>query len=85
MRSRTLDEIEAIVTRAWCTALSLDRLPSDANVFGLGADSMTAVLIAADLSERLGIDVTLTDLIDAPALTDFVAWVAGVAAQGHGE
>jgi acyl carrier protein len=72
----------AVVSRAWCQALNLDALPSDANFFLLGGDSLTAVMAAADIGEELGVEIGLADLLEAPAFGEFVERVRATAAAG---
>jgi acyl carrier protein len=71
-------DLTGIVAATWCEVLGLEALPREANFFAIGGDSLTAVIVAAELRERLGGEVSLSDLLDAPAFGDFVARVAEV-------
>lgn len=76
--------IEEIVGQAWCRALGLAELPADANLFSLGGDSLTATMIAAELGDRLGAEISLSDLLTAPGFGEFVALVAAWVADPEG-
>ena len=77
--------IDEVVADAWCAALGSQSLPPNANIFLMGGDSLTAVMVAADLAERLGVEITLSDLLDAPHFDEFVGRVAElVTAAGKG-
>ena len=82
MTAPSLSEIETHVIAACQAALFLDGLGPQDDLFDLGGDSLTTVLIVADIEERL--DVTLpADLfkrgdgrIDRVA-RDIQAWLTG--------
>jgi acyl carrier protein len=80
----SLQEVSQNVAAAWCGALNLGSLPPNANFFLLGGDSLIAVMIAADLGERLGAEVGLADLLEAPTFDEFVDRVALLVAAGTG-
>jgi acyl carrier protein len=77
-------EVEQVVAQAWRTALNLEVLPPNANVFNLGGDSLIAVMIASDIGEQLGAEVGLADLIEAPFFGDFVVRVAELVTATEG-
>lgn len=66
------DRVAALASQAWCSALGLDEVPEEANFFLLGGDSMTAVLVAAEVGSGLGIEIGLDDLLEAPTFEAFV-------------
>ena len=85
MTSVSPTRIGVVVADAWCAALGLQSLPHNANIFLIGGDSLTAVMIAAELAERLGVEISLSDLLEAPSLDEFVERVVEivtVAGQG---
>ncbi len=84
MTSTSVGDLSQIVADAWCAALGLDSLPPNANIFLIGGDSLTAVMIAAKLGGRLGAEIGLSDLIEAPAFDEFVARVARIVAAVDG-
>lgn len=67
--------VVAAVETAWRTGLQTDELDGDADFFALGGDSLAAMVVIADLQERLGIAATFADLLEAPTLDAFVARV----------
>ncbi|MGD0602370.1 MAG: phosphopantetheine-binding protein [Streptosporangiaceae bacterium] len=84
MKSLAPEAIKEAVAQAWCTALRLETLPPKANIFTLGGDSLIAVMIAADIGDRLGAEIGLTDLLEAPEFEDFAARVATILATLEG-
>jgi acyl carrier protein len=80
MTSASVDDLTGIVANAWCAALGLDALPPDANIFLIGGDSLVAATIATELGERLGVEIGIADLLDAPTFPAFVDRVAGIVA-----
>jgi len=84
MTSAGVDELEEVVAASWRDALGLESLPPDANLFAIGGDSMVAVVIAADLGQRLGVEVGLADLLDHPTLSAFTDRLRDVVAAGSG-
>jgi acyl carrier protein len=70
------EDVEQVAALAWCSALHLPELPPRANIFSLGGDSLIAVIVAAEISDRLGVEISLSDLLDAPMFDDFVDLVA---------
>jgi dihydroaeruginoic acid synthetase len=64
--------VAALASLAWCAALGLDEVPEDGNFFLLGGDSMTAVMVAAEVGSALGTEISLDDLLQAPSFAAFV-------------
>jgi acyl carrier protein len=84
MMSVSVEEIRQVVAAAWCAALRLESLPPNANIFLVGGDSLNAVLIAADLNERLGTEIGLSDFLDAPTFDEFIDRIAQFVAGNQG-
>lgn len=80
MMSVSVEELNQVVEAVWCAALGLDSLPPNANFFLIGGDSLSAVVIAAELNEWLGTEIGLSDLLDAPAFDHFVDHIAQIVA-----
>jgi amino acid adenylation domain-containing protein len=57
---------EAAAAEAFALVLGLARVGSDDDFFELGGDSLSAVELLANLSERLGAPLSVTDLLEAP-------------------
>jgi len=83
MKSVSAEDVSQVVAAAWCAALDLELLPPNANLFLIGGDSLTAVVIAAQLNERLGTEIGLSDLLDAPTFGEFVDRIAQVVAASQ--
>jgi acyl carrier protein len=84
MTSASVEELNELVATTWCAALGLDSLPPNANIFLMGGDSLVAVTIAAELGERLGVEIGLVDLLEAPTFPAFVDRVADIVAASRG-
>ncbi|GAA2356702.1 hypothetical protein Cme02nite_50080 [Catellatospora methionotrophica] len=67
------------VAAIWTSLLGVDATAPDADFFALGGHSLTAVRLIARLRERLGVEVPLRDLFEAPRLAGFVARVGQAA------
>lgn len=76
MNGVTKEDVEQVTAQAWCSALRVPELPPGANFFSLGGDSLIAVIIAAEIGDRLCVEISLSDLLDAPMFDDFAALVA---------
>lgn len=79
----SVDEIEPVLIRIWAEVLERDSvLPAD-DFFEISGDSLTAVLMCALVEERMGIQINLQDVLDAPQLaalaSRLVAKCGGVA------
>jgi aryl carrier-like protein len=83
MTSGPVQDLSQVVAATWCAALGLESLPPNANVFLIGGDSLRAVMIAAELNKRLGTEIGLSDLLDAPTFDEFVDRLAHIVAANH--
>ncbi|MGY4490645.1 amino acid adenylation domain-containing protein [Pseudomonas sp. TE3610] len=68
-----LDERQRQVAALWGEVLGQAPADVDAHFFALGGNSISAVQVMARLRERLGVDVALAELFEAPTLGAFVA------------
>jgi thioesterase domain-containing protein/acyl carrier protein len=59
-------EAQTAAAAAFALVLGLDRVGADDDFFDLGGDSLSAVELLASLSEKLGAELTVTDLLEAP-------------------
>lgn len=53
------------LSQLWRTHLKVQDIPDSANFFELGGYSMLAILVAKEMSERSGQEISLTDLLSA--------------------
>jgi acyl carrier protein len=59
---------EQAIAAVWSEVLGRARIGADDNFLDLGGDSMTAALLLDRTNERLGVELTLADLLAAPSL-----------------
>jgi acyl carrier protein len=59
---------EVTIAQVWREVLGRARVGADDNFLDLGGDSMTAALLLDLTNERLGVDLSLNDLLAAPSL-----------------
>jgi acyl carrier protein len=59
---------EEAVAAVWREVLGRSRIGADDNFLDLGGDSMTAALLLDQTNERLGVDLTLGEMLTAPSL-----------------
>ncbi|MEU7872359.1 amino acid adenylation domain-containing protein [Dactylosporangium sp. NPDC049140] len=62
------DAVTAAVTEIWCEALQRPHVGADEDLFDLGGHSLTITRIAARIRARLGVDLPLHVLWDAPTI-----------------
>lgn len=67
----TATEVE--LAAIWSEVLGRARVYADDSFLDLGGDSMTAVLLLDLTNERLGVDLPLDELLDAPSLSALAA------------
>lgn len=66
---------EATVAEIWGSILGLADIEPGENYFALGGDSLRALRMARRVTERFGVPVTLQDLVAAPTLGEFCAFL----------
>lgn len=65
------DDLEYIVEKAFAQALSLSGVPLQESFFTLGGDSLAAMGMLAQLESALSVQISLSDLFDAPSVVAF--------------
>ena len=68
-------ETERGLAAIWSELLGVERIGLQDNFFDLGGHSLMAIRVAAQVQERLGVDVPLRDFFDAPFVKDLAATV----------
>ncbi|MFK7829719.1 MAG: amino acid adenylation domain-containing protein [Congregibacter sp.] len=63
-------ELEQQICDVWCDILGLTHLGVRDNFFELGGHSLLAVRVIAHLRKRLGVDIALQSLFDAPTVAE---------------
>jgi amino acid adenylation domain-containing protein len=79
------NEAEATAGRAFAEVLGLDRVGVEDDFFELGGDSLSAVELLTCLSDGLGTELSVTDLLEAPTPAALAARArpAGAAPPGN--
>jgi amino acid adenylation domain-containing protein len=70
---RPLTPLERAILGIWAETLKIDHLRVDDNFFDLGGHSLTAIRLAARISEVFGIDLPLRVIFEAPTPAAFSA------------
>jgi aryl carrier-like protein len=65
-------DLLGLLVRLWQVTLDDPGLGPDDNFFLVGGHSVLALRMLADLRERTGADLSLTDLLDAPTPLELV-------------
>ena len=73
-------DTEAVLAEIVCEALGLERVSVIESVFDVGANSLSAARIVGRACERLGVDLNLRDLFDAPTIRELAARTGGLEA-----
>lgn len=68
---------EEAVAAVWREVLGRSRIGADDNFLDLGGDSMTAALLLDQTNERLGVDLTLGEMLTAPSLAAVAELIDG--------
>ncbi|MGG1943979.1 amino acid adenylation domain-containing protein [Trinickia sp. NRRL B-1857] len=73
--------IETALAQIWCEVLGTHRIGRDDEFFAVGGHSLKAVAVAARVAERLGKDVPVRALFEAPTLTAYALRVKAAASR----
>ncbi|MBV9024538.1 MAG: acyltransferase domain-containing protein [Streptomycetaceae bacterium] len=63
----------AVISTMWAETLGLPGVPPDADFFTVGADSLTALQMAARLQDRFGVELSVAEIFDAPTARELAA------------
>ncbi|QVN19208.1 non-ribosomal peptide synthetase [Burkholderia pyrrocinia] len=77
------DGDEAALAAIWCDVLNLERVGRGDHFFDLGGHSLAAVRVATRVVERLGRDVPVRALFEAPVLAQYALQVADAPRAAH--
>ncbi|MBK5304814.1 MULTISPECIES: non-ribosomal peptide synthetase [Gammaproteobacteria] len=85
--TNTGSELQTLIGQIWCEQLQVKQVNADDHFFLLGGNSIAATQVVARLREKLGLELNLRLLFEAPTLGAFAAAVArqqqdGGVAQG---
>jgi pyochelin synthetase len=72
---------ECLLAQLWCDILKLEAVNLGDHFFELGGNSFAAVRLVMALSEQLGRDIAITQLVQAPILADLAALLDAEQAQ----
>jgi len=70
-------EAEQLVAGIWQEVLHLERVGRHDDFFELGGHSLLAVDLCIRIQRRLGVEIPLSALIEAPTVERMASWVAG--------
>lgn len=73
--------MECLLAQHWCAILGLEQVRLGDHFFELGGNSFAAVRLVMSLSEQLGRDIAITQLVQAPILEDLAALLEAEQAQ----
>jgi len=72
------DETEARISEIWAQALGRSKISVTGNFFDLGGHSLLVVQVQRRMKEKLGCDVSITDLFRFPTVRAIAAHLAGI-------
>ncbi|WP_343974497.1 condensation domain-containing protein, partial [Streptosporangium amethystogenes] len=77
-------ELLDVVTAVWSEVLDLEpgEIGPDDDFFGLGGHSLAAVQVAMRIQDRLGVQVSISDVFHHLTAAQLAAWLAGPAGAG---
>lgn len=64
------NEIEKILSGLWCEVLKITPVSTNQRFLDLGGDSITATQLVSRVRQRLGVELSLLEFIDAPTIAD---------------
>lgn len=73
--------MQCLLAQHWCEILGLAQVNQGDHFFELGGNSFAAVRLVMALSEQLGRDIAITQLVQAPILADLAAQLEAAQAQ----
>ena len=79
------NELERQMAQIWADVLKRERVSREDNFFDLGGHSLLATRMVYAINQRLGGQVSLSDLFEAPVLKDLSARVVAAPAGEQGE
>ncbi|QBF25981.1 amino acid adenylation domain-containing protein [Pseudomonas tructae] len=74
--------MQARIARLWCEVLGLEQIAGDEHFFLLGGNSIAATQVCARLSDKLGLELGVRVLFEAPTLAAFSTAVATLQDEG---
>lgn len=70
-----VDALESALAEVWASALRLDSVGRNENVYALGADSLTVAQILADVTRSTGVRLTEAEAAAAPTVAEMAATI----------
>lgn len=71
------NDTEATIYQVWRDALGLERFSVNSNFFDLGGHSLLVVQVQRELKERLGRDISITDVFRYPTVRKLAEFLGG--------
>ena len=76
-KSGAPEELREAVKEVWQSALGIDELGLNDNLFDVGGNSLTVFRIISDLKERLALEAKPIDIMMYSTVQSFVRYIAG--------
>jgi len=70
------NELTETIRTTWAETLGLPDLAQDTDFFAVGGDSLTAVQVVSRLRTRLGVDLGVVDLAEAPTARELAVMIS---------